>query len=71
MFVLLYVLVIYKGRNATLVDQCIKLSRRPVRGQVDRIYHDKLSCHILLSVGDKNSPPTHQIHRQKLKYFYH
>ena len=64
MFVLLYVLVMYKGRNATLVDQCIKLSRRPVRGQVDRIYHDdKLSCHVLFSVGDKNSSPTHQIHR--------
>ena len=61
MFVLLYVLLIYIGRIATLVNQCINLSRRPVKDQVDKIYHDKLSCHILLSVGDKNSSPTHQI----------
>ena len=63
MFVLLYVLVIYMGRNATLVNQCINSSRRPVKGQVDKIYHDKLSCHIMLSVGDKNFSQTHQIHR--------
>ena len=39
-----------------------------VKGQVEKIYHDKLSWYILLSVGNKKSSPTHQIHRQKLKY---
>ena len=38
MFVPLNVLAIYMGRNATLVNQCINSSRRPVKGLVDKIY---------------------------------
>ena len=56
-------LLIYMGRNATLVNQCIDKSRRPVKGHVEKIYNDKLSCHILHSVGNKNSSLTHQILR--------